>query len=101
MSTFEQIVRHKRGSHSDFYEPGTPINYPPDLELEPKHIEINLLINIPDEQASGKVTTTVLARGDSPRELELDAVDFEDDSPKVRRIMGATNSLKMVKAEVG
>ncbi len=78
MSGFEQIVRHKRGSHNDFYNPSAPLHYPPDLELEPVHRDINLIIDIAGEQAAGHVTTTVVARGDKPSILELDAIDFED-----------------------
>ncbi len=56
----------------------TPPNYPPDLELEPVHQDINLHIDIAGEQAGGQVTTTVIARGEKPSILELDAIDFED-----------------------
>ena len=78
MSSFEQILRHKRGSRSDFYDPSIPPHYPPDLELEPVHLDINLHIDIAREQVAGQVTTTVVARGDKPTILELDAIDFED-----------------------
>ena len=77
MSSFKQIVRHKRGSRSDFYDPGTPAHYPPDLELEPVHLDINLHVDIAEEQATGHVTTTVIARGNKPSILELDGIDFE------------------------
>ncbi|MDX1412694.1 MAG: hypothetical protein R3293_00800 [Candidatus Promineifilaceae bacterium] len=76
MSTFDQIVRHKRGLHSSFYDPGTPRNYSPDLELEPTHLDIDLYVNNADEQLSGNITTTIIAPGENPNVIELDTVDF-------------------------
>ena len=78
MSSFQQLMHHKRHVRADFYNPSIPPQYPPDLELEPIHRDINLYIDIAGERASGQVTTTVIARGAKPAELVLDALDFED-----------------------
>jgi aminopeptidase N len=63
---------------SDFEDPKVPAKYPPDLELEPVHLDINLYVDIPNSTGSGTVTTTVRARRSGPTELILDAVDFLD-----------------------
>jgi aminopeptidase N len=60
-------------SHSNLEE-----QYPPDLELEPVHLDINLYLDLAKQTASGRVTTTVKARRSEAAVLELDAVDFED-----------------------
>ncbi len=78
MPTLDQLLQHKRSSSIGFYDPSVAPQYPPDLELEPIHIDIDLQIDIPDERATCCVTTTVIARGETPHELILDAVDFED-----------------------
>lgn len=53
-------------------------HYPPDLCLEPIHLDIDLFVEPEHERASGTVTTTVLAHVTGPRSITLDAVDFED-----------------------
>ena len=78
MPTFDQFFDHRRSAAAGFYDPQVTPQYPPDLELEPVHIDIDLQIDIPNERAACCVTTTILARGQDPRELILDAVDFED-----------------------
>ena len=64
--------------HAAFYDPQTPPQYPPDLVMEPVHLDIDLFVDIAGEQASGKVTTTVLSRGQGASRLVLDAIAFED-----------------------
>lgn len=60
-----------------FSNPNLPEQYPPDLELEPVHLDVDLHIDISQRMASGTVTNTVQARRDGPRKLVLDAVDFD------------------------
>jgi aminopeptidase N len=62
----------------DFSAPGVEAQYPPDLELEPKHLDIALFVDVAHQTVSGHVTTTVRARCNGPTILKLDAVDFED-----------------------
>lgn len=61
-----------------FDDPALPEHYPPDLELEPIHIDIDLYISIPARSAGGRVTTTVRANRIGAHQLTLDAVDFDD-----------------------
>ncbi len=63
---------------SDFENPNVLEIYPPDLELEPVHIDIDLFLDLIQKTASGTVTTTVKARCDGPTEIRLNAVDFID-----------------------
>ena len=78
MPTFDQFLQYKRSPNTSRFDARIAPQYPPDLELEPIHIDIDLQVNIGDEYVSGRVTTTVIARGEAPRELILDAVDLED-----------------------
>lgn len=78
MSAVDQFVHHRRSASSAFYDPGVPPQYPPDLELEPQHIDINVEVDIANRIAKCRITTTVVARGAAPQELILDAVDFAD-----------------------
>ncbi len=63
---------------SDFTLPGAEAHYPPHLELEPSHLDIELRLDLERARASGTVTTTVEARRAGPRSIELHAVDFQD-----------------------
>ena len=76
-----ELNRYGRGRFaaldSDFTDPNAPRHYPPDLELEPTHLEIDLHVDLAAQTAVGTVTTTVVARGAQPSVLTLDAVDFE------------------------
>ena len=63
---------------NDFTNPNVAEHYPPDLELEPIHLDIDLSVDIDREEAIGTVTNTVLARRNGPTSIELDAVDFLD-----------------------
>ncbi|MFN8440781.1 MAG: M1 family aminopeptidase [Caldilineaceae bacterium] len=75
-----EFFQHQlRLSVSDpFNEPGIEKQYPPDLELEPQHVEIDLSLDIPAASATGRVTTTVQARHAGADSLILHAVDFQD-----------------------
>lgn len=61
-----------------FHLPSLPDHYPPDLELEPVHLSIDLYASIVGRSIGGRVTTTVHARRAGSPTLQLDAVDFED-----------------------
>ncbi|MBE2201657.1 MAG: hypothetical protein IAE79_23805 [Anaerolinea sp.] len=65
-------------SNDIFNDPNLPEQYPPDLELEPVHLDINLHIDVARQTAVGTVTNSVQARRSGPRKLALDVVDFED-----------------------
>lgn len=74
-----ELRRAHRGQAAPrFDDPTLPDHYPPDLVLEPTHIDIDLYISIPARSVGGRVTTTVVARQDTHATLTLDAVDFED-----------------------
>jgi aminopeptidase N len=77
-STDDLICCRGSGAGNGFAPPETEKQYPPDLDLEPVHIDIALDVDIAAETASGTVTTTVAARRTGVRVLKLDAVDFED-----------------------
>ena len=51
--------------------------YPPDLELEPSHLVIDLALEIGAKRAAGIVTLTVAARRAGAHVLRLDAVDLD------------------------
>ncbi len=78
MTTFDQYHRHKGSAQTSFYDPEVAAQYPPDLELEPIHIDIAAQVDIANEQADCRVTTTVISRAEAPQVLTLDAIDFED-----------------------
>jgi aminopeptidase N len=63
---------------SDFTMPGAERHYPPDLGIEPKHLDIRLFFDIDAHHASGKVIKTVVANRDGVTRLVLDAVDLQD-----------------------
>ena len=60
-----------------FHSKLAPTHYPPDLSLEPKHIDINLSVDIAARTARGVVTTTVVANRDGVKKITLNAVDFD------------------------
>ena len=80
MPTIDRFKVHRQLANrtSDFENPNVPENYPPDLELEPVHIDIDLVLDLIKKTASGTVTTSVKARSDGPTEIRLNAVDFVD-----------------------
>jgi len=69
---------HSAQKKASFSVPGTPKQYPPDLRLEPIHLDIDLHVDLQKEEARGQVTHTLLARQAGSHSLELDAVSFED-----------------------
>lgn len=66
-------------AHGDAFNaiPGASKHYPPDVELEPVHLDIALAVDLAAESAAGTVTHTVEARRDGPRALALDAVALD------------------------
>ena len=60
-----------------FTLPGAAAHYPPDLEIEPVHLDIDLQLNIDERSAVGVVTHTLAWRRDGATQLELHALDFE------------------------
>ncbi len=63
---------------NDFAGIGSEPHYPPDLRLEPRHIELDISFDFEAKALSGAVVTTVESRVDGPRSLCLNAVDLED-----------------------
>jgi aminopeptidase N len=61
---------------ADFTMPGAQAHYPPDLELEPVHLDIDLQVDVPGRTAHGTVTTHVKAARGGPSAIKLNAVDF-------------------------
>ena len=74
----ETLCRHAFSRGREFSLPGAESHYPPDLELEPRHLDINLRIDVPTRAAEGRVVTTVTANRAGARRLVLQAVGFED-----------------------
>jgi aminopeptidase N len=73
-----QALRRLTSRGSDFEDATVAPHYPPDLELEPVHLDIDLAVDLATETASGTVTTTVRSRRDDPADLVLNAVEFRD-----------------------
>ena len=63
---------------AEFTLPGAEAHYPPDLTLEPVHIDIDLRVEVEAARASGTVTHTIRAHAPDARTLRLHAVDFEE-----------------------
>ena len=62
---------------SPFDASAAEAQYPPDLELEPSHLFIDLALDIVARRAAGAVTLTVLARRAGTHLLRLNAVDLD------------------------
>jgi aminopeptidase N len=71
------LYRRRRALTDVFTDPDVEQHYPPDLSLEPVHLDIDLYFDVASRTASGAVTTTVRARRDGVSELSLDAADFD------------------------
>ncbi len=68
---------HHASAGDAFGGPEATTHYAPDLELEPRHIDIDLHIDVEAQRAEGRVTTTVQARTAGDHTLTLNALDFE------------------------
>lgn len=69
---------HACACAGDFASPSASEHYPPDLRLEPVHLDIALHVDLEAETAEGVVTARIRANADGPSALVLDAVAFED-----------------------
>nr|WP_255216694.1 M1 family aminopeptidase [Pseudenhygromyxa sp. WMMC2535] len=58
--------------------PGAKSHYPPDLEIEPIHLDIDLQVDVDGRRALGKVTHTLRWRAAGARSLSLHAVDLRE-----------------------
>lgn len=61
-----------------FTLPGAESHYPPDLEVEPVHLDIALRVDVKERWIEGTVTHTLRARSAGRHRLVLHAVDLED-----------------------
>ncbi len=68
----------RHAHRSDFTMPGADVHYPPDLELEPIHLEIEYRFDLEAQTVDGSVTHTIRACRAGPTRLTLHAVGFLD-----------------------
>jgi aminopeptidase N len=68
----------RAGRAADFTLPGAEPHYPPDLQVEPVHLDIALHVKVRERRAEGTVTHTVRARTAGTHRLVLNAVDLDD-----------------------
>ena len=68
----------RAGRAANFTLPGAEAHYPPDLQVEPVHLDIALHVKVRERRAEGTVTHTVRARTAGVHRLVLDAVDLAD-----------------------
>ncbi|MEY4632306.1 MAG: Leucyl aminopeptidase, partial [Pseudomonadota bacterium] len=61
-----------------FSGPGAEDQYPPDQQIEPTHLDIDLKVDVTGQSASGAVTITAVARAAGSDRLILDGVAFQD-----------------------
>ncbi len=76
-SRFACLAHHHGHANSDFTLPGAEPHYPPDLGIEPIHLDIDLHIDVEASRASAVVTHTLIWRRAGARKLELDAVGVQ------------------------
>jgi aminopeptidase N len=76
MSGFPQLTSFFRTA--PFSGPGAEDQYPPDQQIEPVHMDIDLKVDVTGRAASGVVTITATARAAGADRLTLDAVSFLD-----------------------
>jgi aminopeptidase N len=74
----ETFTRRWRGPADVFGDPNVERQYPPDLEVEPVHLDIDLSVDVAGRTAAGCVTTSVIGRRNGATTLQLNAVDFTD-----------------------
>lgn len=75
-----QMCRCAQHARDGFHSKNAPTHYPPDLSLEPRHLDIDLTVDPDTETATGTVTTTVIARSAGVQSITFDAVDFDIES---------------------
>ncbi len=74
----EMLARRWRGPADVFGDPNLERQYPPDLEVEPIHLDIELNVDVAARSIAGRVVTTVIGRRSGAATLRLHAVDFAD-----------------------
>ncbi|MCO4769121.1 MAG: HEAT repeat domain-containing protein [Deltaproteobacteria bacterium] len=62
------------GAGGTFSSAAAQPHHAPDLRLEPRHLDLDLRLDVDGRRAEGVVIHTVVARTEGPRELVLDAV---------------------------
>lgn len=65
------------GHRAEFTIPGAEEHYPPDLELEPVHLDIDLRVDVKDRTVEGVVTHTFRSNRATVRTAVLDGVDLD------------------------
>ena len=78
MSRHPRLQEDHHNTSGDFALPGAPRRYAPDLELEPVHRDIELVLDFDTASAEGRVTIHLASRAPSARRLILDAHDLEN-----------------------
>jgi len=74
----ESFAHHERaGRQGDFTLPGAQAHYPPDLSVEPFHLDVALHVAVRERRAEGVVTHALRARTAGRHTLVLHAVDLE------------------------
>lgn len=76
----DRFYAYRRISHAvgPFGDPSLAKQYPPDLELEPIHLELHLTVDLSAASAAGTAITTVRGRRKGANVLTLDGVDLLD-----------------------
>lgn len=74
---YEDALDEASWMAEDFAGPGAEKHYPPDLEIEPVHLDIDLWVDLAAESCQGTVTHTLRAQRSGPTELRLHAVALE------------------------
>ncbi|MFV1957870.1 MAG: M1 family aminopeptidase [Planctomycetota bacterium] len=67
-----------RARHGEFTLPGAEAHYPPDLALEPIHLDLDLGVDVDEERLEGTVTHTIRSNDDGATTIRLHAVGFQD-----------------------
>ncbi|EDM75019.1 peptidase, M1 (aminopeptidase N) family protein [Plesiocystis pacifica SIR-1] len=67
---------HGRGAAGEFTLPGARRHYPPDLEIEPVHLDIDLRVDLGAREVRGTVTHTLRWNRAGASRLELHAIDL-------------------------
>jgi aminopeptidase N len=78
-ATFDAFRSTRRHAPTDvFGDPAIEKQYPPDLELEPRHLDIALHVDVAQRTALGCVTITLQAQRTGADSLTLHAVDLHE-----------------------
>ena len=71
-------TNHESADHENHHvRPRAPrAQYPPDLDLEPLHLAIDLSLDLAQRRAEGAVTTRIVARREGAQAITFHAVDL-------------------------